>query len=250
MRCRAPVALLLVTALASPSDLGAQQPPVDAWAFAVDLGFNGSSGNSSFAMLNTGFKVTHLRTSVAEFEVSLQYRYGESEDRVIARSTTSSVKFDLYPQATWSPFLFGTAYRDPIRHIDVRSNGGMGAKYTFWAGQSGKASISLAGIYNYEAYDYDDPATQIPTEKTVRWSWRVKGEQTFGGKVSVENTTFYQPVWDRSSDYYVDASSTASVTVGAGVSLFVQHQYKHDETPPPGVVSDDNNLSVGLRFLF
>ncbi|HUH12912.1 MAG TPA: DUF481 domain-containing protein, partial [Longimicrobiales bacterium] len=187
---------------------------------------------------------------LAEFEVGLQYRYGESDGDVIARNVRSSVKLDLNPRGAWSPFLFGTAARDRQRRIDLRSSGGAGARYILWRGAPGEASLSVATLYSYESYAATPTSSAPPTEKTARWSWRFKGKRELGEAVVLENVSSYQPVWDRASDYYVDVTSTATVRMWSGIQLRIQHQYQHDETPPEGVVSDDNALTVGLRFVF
>lgn len=239
---------LLSTALAP--DLRAQEAEAERWRVVVDLGFNGASGNSSFAVLNTGFEVTHLQRDLAEFELGFQYRYGESEGDVIARNVQSSLKLDLNPNGVWSPFIFATAGRDRLRRLDLRSSGGAGAKYVLWRGEAGEASLSAAALYSYESYFLTSTSAAPPTERTARWSWRFKGKRELGETVVVENVSFYQPVWDHASDYYVDVTSTAAVQMWEGIQLRVQHQYQHEETPPEDVVSDDNALTVGLRFVF
>lgn len=228
----------------------AQEVGAERWRVTVDLGFNGASGNSSFAVLNTGFEVTHLQRDLAEFEVGVQYRYGESEGEVIARNVQSSVRLDLNPNGAWSPFLFGSAGRDRLRRIDLRSSGGAGAKYVLWRAEPGEATLSAAALYSYESYSFRATSPAPPTERTARWSWRFKGNRELGEAVVLENVSFYQPVWDRASDYYVDVTSTATVRMWSGIQLRVQHQYQHEETPPEGVLSDDNALTVGLRFVF
>ena len=239
---------LLSTSLAP--DLRAQESEAERWRVVVDLGFNGASGNSSFAVLNTGFEVTHLQRDLAEFELGFQYRYGESEGEVIARNVQSSLKLDMNPNGLWSPFIFGTAGRDRLRRLDLRSSGGAGAKYVLWRGEAGEASLSAAALYSYESYSPTSTSAAPPTERTARWSWRFKGKRELGEAVVVENVSFYQPVWDHAGDYYVDVTSTAAVQMWEGIQLRVQHQYQHEETPPEDVVSDDNTLTVGLRFVF
>ncbi|MGH7504477.1 MAG: hypothetical protein ACRELX_02450, partial [Longimicrobiales bacterium] len=61
----------------------------DRWDAALDFGFNGSTGNTSLIVLTTGFRIKHLRTDRYELEWSVAFRYGESEDAVVARALES-----------------------------------------------------------------------------------------------------------------------------------------------------------------
>lgn len=225
---------------------GAQEAP-DAWRVQFDLGFNGASGNSSFSILRTGFSVKHLRTTVAEFDVSGVLRYGESDGEVIANDMRGSVKFDLHPQSVFSPFVFVDASRDRIRRVDLRTSGGLGTKWTFWMGEKGKASFSGAGIWDHENFDLDATSTQPETQTDLRLSWRIKGEKTIGDGTTVEHTTFYQPVWKEWGDYRVEMINTFSTKIMENLSLGIEHEYLHDDTPATGVKPDDNKLSILLR---
>src|SRR5918994_3568354 len=67
---------LLVLLLLVPSRAMAQveaPPPMDEeldrWDFTLDLGFNGSRGNTRLTVLTSGFRVKHLQTDLFELEL-------------------------------------------------------------------------------------------------------------------------------------------------------------------------------------
>jgi hypothetical protein len=239
-----PLALALTFALAAPCT-GQEQPP--GWHVQLELGFNGSTGNSSFSILRTGARATHLQTDVAEFEFSTLLRYGMSDEKVIANDQKVAIKLDLWPQDTWSPFAFVDASRDLIRKLDFRSNGGAGAKYTLWDGESGDASLSAALIWDYQNFRLDPGSDHAESESLARWSIRAKGEKTLSETTTVEYTTFYQPVWDRTSDFLVTMTTSVSTKVLKDISLSIEHEFLHDSVPPPGVGPDDQKFSVLLK---
>jgi len=226
-----------------------QTAPTPAWRTQLELGFNGAAGNSSFVILRTGFGVTHLRTDVAELEFSGLFRYGENDEVVIARDWRSSLKLDLSPTGKWSPFLFVSASGDAIRRLDLRSEGGAGAKYTVWTGDTGNASISLASLYSFESYKQDPGLTVLPTQRAARWSLRTKGERRLGG-TTFKNTSFYQPVWDQADDFTLELTTSATTRLVGNVNLAVEHEYLHDASPPPDIERNDHKLSVVLRIAF
>jgi len=225
----------------------AQEQPVDSWSVQLELGFNGAMGNSSFTILRTGARVKHLETDKAEIELSGLVRYGTNDEKVIANDQKVSLKVDLWPRDTWSPFVFVDASRDVIRKLDFRSNGGAGAKYALWDGETGEASLSTALIWDYQNFILEPGSTHAGTESAARWSIRAKAEKTLSRTTTVEHTTFYQPVWDRASDFLVTMTTSVSTKVLRDVSLSLEHEFLHDSVPPPGVGPDDQKFSVLLK---
>jgi hypothetical protein len=242
-------ALVLLLLLLSPGSLDAQDTPERAWRTQIELGLNGARGNSSFTVFRTGFTVTHLRTEAAEVELTGVFNYGKSNDELISRNWRTSLKVDLVPESAVSPFVFATTSGDELRRQDLRSEGGAGAKYTFWRGEAGSASISMASLYSYEDFEQDPAMPELPAERSARWSFRAKAQRRLGGS-EIAHTTFYQPVWNRGDDYLVDALTTLSTTIVGAVTLSIEHEYMHDATPPPEVRRDDQRLSVVFKYAF
>jgi len=218
------------------------------WNATVDLAFSGSGGNQRIVVFDTGFRVAHLRTDLFELEWTGRSRYGRSDDREVARNMRGGMKFDLYPTAEWSPFVFTTAERDPFRQLAVRASGGMGMKRTLWRAEVGAASISLAALYSYE--DYDGPGTALDPafQQNGRMSWRFRGQRRFSSDLQMEHTFFYQPIWDRPADYLADTQTALRVRLGEGASITVSHNFERDATPRPGVRRDDHLVKAGVTF--
>lgn len=241
---------LVLLALCTPVSLTGQEAPPKQWDFQVELGFNGAKGNSSFSILRTGARAKHLRTDVAEIEASVLVRYGENEEKVIADDAKATLKADLWPKARWSPFVFADVGRDKIRSLDLRFSGGAGGKWTFWSGESGKASVSVAALYDFQNFASSSDGSQPESESLARWSVRHKVEKTLSSSASFEQVVFYQPVWDHGSDYVLDMTNSVSTKLMANLSLAVEHEYLRDSTPPPGVGKDDQRFSVILKMSF
>jgi len=242
-----PCVVVAVSVLSAARPSAAQSAP-DRWSVQLELGFNGAMGNSKFTILRSGARAKYLQTDVAEFEISTLVRYGSSDEKVIANDQRLSLKLDLWPQNRWSPFVFIDASRDVIRKLDFRSNGGAGAKYTFWSEDGGSASLSGAVLWDYQDFLLDPGSAGPGTESLARWSFRAKAEKTISANTTVENATFYQPAWNRASDYLVTTTTSVSTQVLQDVSLSLEHEYLHDSRPPPGVGPDDQKFSVLLKL--
>lgn len=248
MRSRHAVLGVFFTALLVPSASVRAQEAQDIWKVQVELGFNGAAGNSSFSILRTGVKVLRAKTDMADVELTGLVRYGQNDEKVIANDQRSTLKLDLWPDHRWSPFIFVDASRDVIRKLDFRSNGGAGAKYSFWNTQDGSGSLSAALIWDYQNFHVEPGSGDRPYESHARWSVRSKIEKTVGGTTTFEQTAFYQPVWNRSSDWLLTVTNTVSTKVLSNASLAVEHEYLHDSVPPQDVLPDDQKFSVILKL--
>ena len=246
--------LLVIGSLTWPSvpGLTAQapdEPKPDLWRTQLDVGLNSASGNTSFTTLITGISLKRLETETLELQLSANYRYGKSDGNTIADLFQTQLKLDINPTDVWSPFLFASTERNPVRRVDLRAAGGAGLKFTNWRTERGKTSVSLASIFDYENLKADE-TTLVEVEKTLRWSARAKVNLYFGDGAEYELVVFHQPVWDDLSDYYFNIDTSLKVPLAAGLSMVARYQFRHDETPAPGVAQDDRFIDLSLRYVF
>lgn len=226
-------------------------PPVDRWKTQLEFGFNGARGNTDLITLSTGFAIEHTEKESFELEWRTSYRYGESENEVVARHLQSSLSFDLFPAGRWSPFLYVAAERDPFKRIDVRTDGGAGAKYTVARGDAGAASLSLALLHTYENFSLLEdaaPGTASEIRNNARWSVRARAQRRMAEGWSVENTTFYKPVYDQLGDYDVDSVTKLNAILNSRLALTFSYAYRLDSTPAEGVGDEDQFLTAGLTI--
>jgi hypothetical protein len=220
------------------------RPPVDSWAIGSELGLNAARGNSSYTMLSTGLRVTHLNKKQFELDWSSALTYGESNNAVIARRMSTALKGDYRPTATWSPFVFASVKRDRIRKIDALANSGAGAKWTFFRNKAGSASLSAAGLYSRK--DIVNDTAQV----AWRLSLRPKVVQKLSSGWSIEQTTFYQPEIGNASDYNLDAATRIGFSPNKVSTLFAQYVYRVDSRPPTGVKREDQLMLAGIKLSF
>lgn len=240
------VALALLLAAASPTKVPGQD--AERWRSALEFGFTGASGNSSFSILSASGSVTRLQQDRFELDLSTRLRWGRSDGEVIADDVQGTLKFDWTPDAVFSPFLFATASRDVIRNLDLRLLGGGGVKWTFLEpSEETKMSLSLAAVLDHENYDLPVGAPGPEVVSVGRWSWRAKFDHEFGSGAAFQHVTFWLPRLSDWNDYLVDVSNSLSTRVLSNLSVVISHSYVHEEIPPPGAVRDDQRLSVVLR---
>jgi hypothetical protein len=247
------IAVAVVLSAACGSRLAAQDAPVvDRWAIASELGLNAARGNSSYTMLTTGLRATHLNTKEFEFDWSSALTYGESNGTVIARRMQTALKGDWRPAGTWSPFVFASVERDRIRRVNTLSNAGAGAKWTWLRNARGTASLSAAALYAYKEILPANPPkpTDELVQHTARASLRPKIIQRFTSGFSVEHTTFWQPDIANTADYTIDAVTRLGYSPSKISTLFTQYTYRVDSRPPAGVKREDQLMVAGVKLQF
>jgi hypothetical protein len=235
----------------APAAPPVQAPPKpekdpDRWAAAVDFGFNASMGNTRLMLLTTGFRIRHREVESFKLDWGVTYRYGESRGTVVARSVQSSINFDVNPKNAWSPYAFATVEHDPFRRLELRSNTGSGVTHAFYRAKNGEFSVSAAALYSHEGFTV---ATQ-PDRDDARWNVQTRGFQRLGNSIRIENSFFFKPVWDRSSDYNIQSLTKLSSKITQRLAMTLTHEYLKDSTPPAGVAQEDQRVQAGLTFEF
>lgn len=242
--------LLAGATLAGGPAYAQEEEETDPWDLAVEFGLNGASGNSSFTILRGGFTANRVETDLFELDFRAVVRYGKNEERVIADDAKASARFDWRPSARFSPFVLADIARDEIRRLDLKSTGGVGAKWSAIDRPNGDLSLSLAGIYDYQNFKVEPMSGDPESESQIRWSARLKGERSFGDGATYEHVTFYQPVVDDFGDYVIEITNSVTTTLIGNLSLAVEHLYLRDSAPPPGAAADDQKYSVLFRLAF
>jgi hypothetical protein len=243
--------VLGLTALLLAAPLAGQDEPEDRWGAEAGLALQASGGNENLNVFTATAGLTHLKTQVFEFATDVRFRYGQSgtgaDRETVAENLRGNVSMDLWPEAGWSPFLFATAERDPIKKLQSRVNGGAGAKRTFLQNGWNEVSVSGAILYSFENLEVADSLGD-GISQTARWSWRARGRKELTEGSRIEQTIFFQPAWDELNDYQLEAITKIRIALNKSFSFNTDIVYQRDNTPAPDVGPDDYSISVGLSM--
>lgn len=239
------MAALMLIPIAGAGPARAQDAePTDLWRVLLDLTYSGSAGNQNLSFLDGGLRVVRLEPGIAELEANARARSGTDDGERVAESYLASLRADAFPEARWSPFVFGSAERDRFKQLDLRTNAGGGVRYMFLRDENTEVSLSLAALHNREVF-------RIPNEPVVtdgRLNWRFKGAHEVREGVRVENVSFYQPVWNEAGDYIMQSESILAAQVLSMLAMTASYVYQRDSTPPADVESDDHHVKLGVQL--
>jgi hypothetical protein len=236
---------------------------VGANAHAQEIGWQHTaqlSGNIWYGAAHARVVATELgiarsdssRRVHAEFQLGYaDDREGDAPRQVTARSMQGSAGLDYRPFDRYSPFLLGTAESNYQQRIALRTNLGVGAKWTLMRKGRDDLSLSLA-LLSERTRALGDADTSGAAVRT-RWSFRFRYRRQLTPTLFFSHVTFYQPaVQYGASRYTIDAVTAVELAITSSVSLTTTLHHRYDsEARRRGAESDnDGQFLVGLRARF
>lgn len=238
--------LTLVLLLAGPL-VAQEEEDADRWSAEARLALAASGGNEDLTVFTTSLGLTRLETDAYELALKTRFRYGRNDGQKVAENLHGELNLDLWPAATWSPFLFATGEQDPIKQLEARLNGGAGLKRTLWQEDWNEVSLSGAMLYSYENLEVPDSLGD-GINRTARWSFRTVARMELGTGSKIQQTVFFQPAYDRLEDYQLESVTDLRVALSERLAFTTVLLYQRDNTPAPDVKPDDYSITVGLSL--
>jgi hypothetical protein len=232
---------------------------VFAQQFNHDLvgGYSGRAGNTDFQYWNVSYSLTSYgdislgSTTLKDSEFLLAFEKNNATWAGIENYYNDQsiiLKFDLWANGTFSPFVIAETSFDDALGIKSRSNYGLGAKYRVFGDILsvsaallqeeeeiiGKSSISLYANYagdslGVSAYKDKD----IPKISYSRLSIRPKLKLPLGENFYYQSEYYYKPAGD---DVLTDWRNTFTIkTAEEWLSIVIKYNIKTDSQPAPKV---------------
>lgn len=116
-----------VEAIIEPS---APVPAVKLWEGNVELGINGTSGNSETFNLRAGAQAKR-KTERSQLTLLTTYLQNTSEGDVTANRNFSEARHEWLNRSRWTPYVHGLLEYDEFRNFDLRLTADAGIGYQF-----------------------------------------------------------------------------------------------------------------------
>ncbi len=211
------------------------------WSGAAELGFAESGGNTEVLSFLSKGRIARA-DSVSTTALAAAVLYGESDGAKNSQKLEGAFNADYYPWGRVSLFGFATVLNNPFRDIRVRATGALGAKWVALAGRRGGASISVAGIREYE-----EARSSEATKRRFLYSWRTKAELRFAAAARLSQITFLVQDFDKPfEDYRVDTDTELTVPIEGRLDLKAAFSLDYENEPRPGVERTDRRITTSL----
>ncbi len=224
--------------------------PVEGWSGQAELSFGGSSGNTDKTSGTTGARLQWVKKAITNFAI-LRYAYGESAGK---RDTNTSFFHarHIHQRTSWRAdeyYLQGET--NEFSRLSFRGLIGLGQRFTLSEVPKRHAVyFNLGAFYVVEKLDDQFGVTDDGTTRFWRLSTALSYKLQMNEQVHFLSTTYYQPRFDRGTDYRILEEATLAVKMSERFLLKLSLDIVHDSKPPQSVQKTDVVYSTGLEYYF
>ncbi len=229
---------------------------------SVDLSFMRDRGNTEFLSLYYGFNYVLIGDMGPLKDTEFLFDFNRSDDQLDGEPFTNdqslTLKFDVWANQRFSPFLFFQKSFDKITGLEDRLNYGIGAKFGFPFG----LSISYAFLFekeDYLLYDYTD-STAYDLDDGI-WDGSVaSGDWYYTDSIALDPSDYDywdyyyygDTSWVENNDtvYYSYTDSAAYYYYTDSTEAPAEEFFRHSIRPKIKLKLFDNNVVFDYRFYF
>jgi putative salt-induced outer membrane protein YdiY/sRNA-binding regulator protein Hfq len=241
---------------AEQSDYDRLQHPriIDLWSGLLDTGLSETRGNSALLAFNLAGKAARVST---RDKISLYSKiiYATDNTAPPSRTTANSIQggarydFNLKPRL----FVFAIAdfAYDEFQHLDLRSVLGGGLGYHVIKNENTTFDVFAGGDYDREKFSPNPPLVLTNTTRNVaeidageELSWKLNNRITLNERFSAF------PNLSDLGQYRFQFDATAATKLKRWLSWQITVSDRYLSNPLPGLKSNDELLSTGLRLTF
>ena len=205
---------------------------------SVDVSFSQDKGNTDFLSAYYGFNYTLLGDLGPLKDTEFLFDYNRSDDQFDGEPFTDdqsiTLKFDIWANQRFSPFLFFQKSFDNIIGLEDRMNYGLGAKLGLPFG----LSVSYAFLFEKEDYLYYDY-----TDSTG------SGEYYYTDSTMIDTNYYYYDAY-YGDEFYVYTDSTEWFIMTDSVETKPEEFFRHSIRPKIKLKLFNDNLVFDYRFYY
>ncbi len=203
------------------------EEPEAVWASRVELGLNGSQGNSERLNGQLAFRTTRV-TEGTRLSIDANWRVNTNRGQRTANRLTLNARQDWnLPESQWTLFLQSGSEFDEFREFDARVSAGAGFSYRFIEDEDTKLSARIGVGFSRDFGGPDE--NSVPELITgVDFSHRLTDRQRIvvSGELfpDLTETGEYRSVSNARWEYRLDTEQDLSLSIG------VEHRYDTQAT--------------------
>lgn len=214
------------------------------------------SGNASFIFslkrnvndfINVGGSVhvqykTPTQLVLFKNDISFEKISGENFDNVMV----SHIRYNytIVPRVIWEVFTQGQYNK--VNLIKFRGLLGTGPRFKFLNTENYKFYLGTLTMLEYE--ELEDEIT--PIQRNIRGSAYLSFSLFPSERISVVSTTYYQPRYDKMSDYRISSDSSLLVELFKNFSLKTSYLFIYDAFPAVSIPKSQYYFTSGFTFSF
>jgi putative salt-induced outer membrane protein YdiY len=231
----------------------AEQKAVDAWSGILDTGLSLTRGNSATLAFSLSAKAARVtkRDKISVYSTAVYASDNTTPpSRTTAHAIRGGIRADFNVSERW--FVFGLAdfEYDEFQHLDLRNVLGGGLGYHVIKRKN--TTFDLFGGGDYEQ-EYFSATAAFPTGLTRKTGEVLAGEELnmkLNDRFALTEKVSLFPNISDSGQYRFQFDATAATKLKTWLSWQLTFSDRYLSNPLPGLKSNDELLSTGLRVTF
>lgn len=142
--------------------------------------------------------------------------------------------------------VFTQLQTNKITKIDNRFLAGTGPRFKLSGSGMLQVYLGVLAMYEYERELTTPPVSHRTVRNSSYLSFTLKPTAT----LEIISTTFYQPRFDRWSDFRILNQESANLSVTQKLSATINWNYLYDRFPVEGIPRSNYTFSTGLKYAF
>jgi putative salt-induced outer membrane protein YdiY len=232
-------------AVEAAQQAAAEQAWYDEWDGGVDIGLDGSSGNTDRTNLRIGANATREANQMIT-KARLLYLWSEEDSNETENRFLASLRNDwLLGDSPWRIFAEVTWELDEFKDYDHRLSGVVGGGYEFI--QDDKVTLlGLFGVGARKDFGAEDDDVKPEALLGLEFDYQIKEDHKFAA------ATYFYPNLDDTSEYRWNSLAAYEIILDERSNLYlklgVENQY--DSDPGPDTEENDFYYFVSLGWAF
>ncbi len=218
-------------------------PPRDKWTGSITLGANLQTGNTDRANASFGANATH-KTERDRFNLHFLFNYAEEDDKVSARNTYGTLKYDYFFTEKVYGYLAVDMLSDEFKDLNLRTVAGPGVGYQVWDTPARSLSVDLGLAYFSEDLDKGEDSHWLTARLASSLRWKIFGPVTFS------DTLVVYPSLEDVGEYQLRNEASIISPLVSSWSLKFSNIIERDSDPSDGVRKNDLFWLLGLQYGF
>jgi len=211
------------------------------------IGFaaSGNSGNSSKFSGEANGRLLWLHGKQTEMAAA-SYSYGKSRGVRDTNKAFAHLRHRYNFVEHWDVEAFAQAQQNEFSLLKLRTLIGGGLR---WSTRSDDFSLAIGAGSFYEREELK-PAALEPVARLWRGNAYLALFYRLNEHVRAQSTIYYQPAWQRPSDFRLLDNAALNVGLTDHLDLKLSIEYARDSRPPLGVRANDMSYKSGLELRF
>jgi putative salt-induced outer membrane protein YdiY len=222
----------------------------EGWSGSVDIGLDGTSGNTDKFGFRAGGRVHWHRQSHSDLAL-VSFRYGKSRGRADANKSFAHVRHMQHISPLTTLEGFGQAEKNEFSRLSFRGLIGIGVRRALLAdAERGTVYLGLGGMYEDEELQPRTGATDALQSQLWRANLYLILTRRFNEQMRVVSSTYYQPRLNDWGDARLLEQAALLIKLSKVLDLKLSLEVQHDSRPPQQVEKTDISYSTGLELHF